>query len=323
MKDIRTHKKVLIVKMGYSETLDPQIDNTPSLGDVLRTTVILHNFKDYHVTWLCDGRVGELLKGNSLIDRLLYYNLSTTLQLQRERFDVVINLEKVPGICALADSITAWSKYGFRFDSASGEAESYEGSHEAFRVYTNLDNKRLAMRHWQEVLFEMLGKKWGGEEYILGYKPSSAIKYDVGLNWQVGKKWPNKFWPKERWDGLYQRLLTKGYSVGWQEGKTNLKEYMEWINSCRFLITHDSLGLHIAIALKKNIVVLYGPTASQEAHLYGLGRAVVPEGDFNCLPCLKSECSEKVCCMDTLSVEKVFSEFEELYVATQRNFCAA
>ena len=34
-------QKVLIIKLGYSETLDPEIGRVPSLGDVMRTTVIL------------------------------------------------------------------------------------------------------------------------------------------------------------------------------------------------------------------------------------------------------------------------------------------
>ena len=33
--------KVLILKTGHSETLDPEISQNASLGDVLRSTVIL------------------------------------------------------------------------------------------------------------------------------------------------------------------------------------------------------------------------------------------------------------------------------------------
>ncbi len=35
-------QKVLIIKVGYSETLDPEISNVTSYGDVLRTTVLLN-----------------------------------------------------------------------------------------------------------------------------------------------------------------------------------------------------------------------------------------------------------------------------------------
>jgi heptosyltransferase-2 len=100
-------QKVLILKLGWSETLDPEISRTSSLGDTLRTTVVLHEFKNHHVTWLVDEKAYQLIDGNPLIHRPLIYDLSSVLQLQQERFDVVINFEKVPGLCALADQIKA------------------------------------------------------------------------------------------------------------------------------------------------------------------------------------------------------------------------
>ena len=302
-------QKVLIIKLGYSETLDPEIGRVPSLGDVMRTTVILHCFKSgYHVTWLTDESAYPLLKGNPYIDRILFFNLTTTLQLQAERFDKVVNLEKVPGLCALADSINAWSKYGFRFDPDAGEARSYEGSHDAFKVYTDINKKRNAKRVWQDVLFEMLGKRWRGENYILGYKPVSRIKYQIGLNYLVGTKWPNKVWPKQNWDELQALLEADGYAVSLQQGRNNIEAYLEWINSCGVLVTHDSLGLHIAIALQKRIVALFGPTSAKETALYSTGVAITPQGEFNCLPCLKPECDKAQCCMHTIPVETVYSE---------------
>ena len=305
-------QKVLIIKLGYSETLDPEIGDIPSLGDALRTTVILHCFKDYHVTWLADKKAYALLRANPYINRILFYNLTTVLQLQAEQFDVVVNLEKTPGICALTNSINAWSKYGFRFDSMAGEAKSYEGSHKAFNVYTDLNNKRQAKRIWQDVLFEMLGKKWKGEEYILEYKATSNLKYEIGLNFLVGKKWPNKVWHQEKWDDLYKMLIHKGYNVSLQQGQTNIEEYIEWIHSCKLIVTHDSLGLHIAIAFKKKIVALYGPTASHETYLYNLGSKVEPEGEYDCVPCLRPVCSRDVSCMQTITVDRVCSEIERV-----------
>ena len=121
-------QKILIIKVGYSETLDPEIDNVTSYGDVLRTTVLLHLYRQDHVTWLVDEKAYPILKRNPYIDRVLIYDLTSVLQLQSEHFDTVINLEKVPGLCALADGITAWRRYGFRFDVKTGEAEAYDGT---------------------------------------------------------------------------------------------------------------------------------------------------------------------------------------------------
>lgn len=306
-------QKVLIIKLGYSETLDPEIGRVPSLGDVLRTTVILHCFKEiYHVTWLTDESAYPLLKGNPYIDRILFYNLTTVLQLQAERFDKVVNLEKVPGICALTDSVNAWSKYGFRFDPETGEARSYEGSHAALKVYSNISSKRTAQKKWQEVLYQMLGKNWNEESYILGYKPHSVSRFKIGLNYLVGTKWPNKVWPKKNWERLYNLLSEDNNVVSWQQGKENIEEYIEWINSCDLLVTHDSLGLHIAIALQKKVVVLYGPTASHETYLYGLGQKIAPEGIYDCMPCLKPECDRDIVCMETIRIEKVFATLQEV-----------
>ena len=92
-------EKVLIIKLGYSETLDGEIGKITSLGDVLRSTVLLHLYKNAHVTWLVDEKAFPLLKGNPYVHRILSYDLSSVLQLQSERFDTVINLEKVPGLC--------------------------------------------------------------------------------------------------------------------------------------------------------------------------------------------------------------------------------
>ena len=130
-------ERVLIIKPGYSETLVNEISRTTSLGDVLRSTVLLHLFKDAKVSWLVDEKAILLLKGNPYIDRIFPYDLTSVLQLQAERFDTVINLEKVAGLCALADSITAWRRYGFRFDPESGTAKAYDGSQHVIEMCVN------------------------------------------------------------------------------------------------------------------------------------------------------------------------------------------
>src|SRR3989339_1488207 len=103
------HKeKVLIIKLGYSETLDGEIGMITSLGDVLRSTVLLHLYKNAHVTWLVDEKAFPLLKGNPFIQKILPYDLTSVLQLQSERFDTVINLEKEAGMGVCLDFLTAW-----------------------------------------------------------------------------------------------------------------------------------------------------------------------------------------------------------------------
>ena len=304
--------KIVIIKLGYSETIDAGISKVTSLGDVLRTTVILYPFADDHVTWLVDDAAYPLLEGNPYINRILPYNLDSVLQLQRERFDTVINLEKVPGICALADSIEAWRRYGFRFNAAMGEAEAYDGCEKVFSLCKSMDLKRAHCNSWQESLLQVVGARWAGQEYILGYQPKTTEMFDVGLNWAVGSKWPNKAWPAERWDEL-KGLLAENYSYCMQQGMDNLYAYMDWINSCRLIVTNDSLGLHIAVALRKKVVVLYGPTNPNETYFYNRAEVLYPDVDYDCIPCLSPACGQAKQCMEYITASEVKRRIDKMW----------
>lgn len=264
--------KILIIKLGFSETLDEEISRFSSLGDVLRTTPILHTLKQQypksHITWLVDDAPFALLKGNKYIDRILVWDSFVGFQLLEERFDVVINLEKIPGLCAITNRINAWKKYGFRFDEMRGSYDVYEGSEYAFDLCTKHEIKKNNDKIWQQVLIEMVGGTWEEQPYILGYKPKTTEVNDVGFNYKVGPKFPHKAWDDANWKALEGILRKEDYTISWQEGLENLYEYIDWINANRIIVTSDSLGLHIALALGKKVVALFGPTSSREVCFY-------------------------------------------------------
>ncbi|MDO8425959.1 MAG: glycosyltransferase family 9 protein [Deltaproteobacteria bacterium] len=303
-------EKVLIIKLGYSETLVGEISRKTSLGDVLRSTVLLNFFKNAHVTWLVDEKAIPLLKGNPLIERIMPYDLTTILQLKAERFDTVVNLEKVAGICAFADSLTAWRRFGFRFDPDTGTALAYDGSQHVLELCLSQKDKIANKKYWEDFLFEMVGSKWQGEIPIIGYKPASKEVFDIGFNHNVGDKWPIKAWPAEYWKEL-ESMIGKRYSISWQQGLKSIEEYVEWINSCRLLVTNDSLGLHIAHALNKKIVSMFGPTLSSEVYVKN-GVKLLPEAEFDCMPCLSTVCVRQRPCMYEIRPSTVLKEIERL-----------
>ncbi len=143
----------------------------------------------------------------------------------------------------------------------------------------------------------MVGATWHNQEYVFGYQPKTTEKYDVGFNYQVGNKWPSKVWSMNNWKRL-ESLLSKDRSVSWQEGLDDMEQYFDWINSCRVIVSNDSFGLHLAIALKKKVVAIYGPTSANEIYLYGLGSILVPK-DTACpdVPCYLPQCrhDQKLC----------------------------
>lgn len=315
-------EKVLIIKTGYSEFLEEEKDSRiTSYGDILRTTALLHIYKNDHVTWVTDKRAFPLLEGNPYIDKLLGYDFTTAFQLISEEFDRVINLEKVPGICALSDRIhTRKSRYGFTFNTQTGNVEALDGASKALAIGTNSTLKRQNKKIFHELLFEMLGKKWKKEEFMLGYQSKSEEVYDVGLNTTIGPKWPTKRWLGEYWNTLEELLLKEGFKVTRQDSKENkkkgilhnLEKYIDWINSSRIIVSSDTLGLHLGIVLKKKVLGLFGPSPSREVYFYGRGKAIFPEPIPDCLPCFKNRCERGKNCMEDISPEKVYEEVKTL-----------
>lgn len=305
----RKQQKTLIIKLGHSETLLSESKSFPSLGDVFRTTVVLHLLKSHHVTWLTDAAAIPLLDGNPHIERLLPFDHLTALQLENEQFDKVINLEKIPGVCALADRISAWSHFGFRLNRETGQPDAYDEANEALVIATREDVKKLNNKPWAAILFAMLGAKWNGENCILGYKPTSRVQYDLGFNTHVGKALPVKAWPTSHWQEL-DSLAGKRYSVGWQQHLNDLRGYMEWIHACRMLITNDSLGMYLGVAMGKKVLGIFGPTSASEQSPHENLRILTPPLELDCIPCCNDFCAINDPCIAHISPQTVLEAID-------------
>lgn len=303
--------KILIIKLGYSETLDAKIDLSTSFGDVFRTTPILSALKtkypDAVITWITDQKVTPLLKEIPLINRLLTWDSFLSSELLSEKFDILINLEKTAAICILADAIQVKKRYGFHFEPNFG---LYSESEDAIQMVTDPLFKQNNEKPWQQMLIELVGCEWTEQPYLIG-KSYKKIKFDIGFNFQVGAKWPNKAWGLDHWMDLEVLLKKKGLSVSWQEGSTDLDSYVSWIGSCQTLVTNDSLGLHIALALKRNVVALFGPTSDREVFFYGLGVSLTSAAP--CRPCYQSSCQHGASCINQISPRAVFEEIMQQY----------
>jgi len=296
-----TKTKVLIIKLGHSETLDPEISKECSLGDVVRSTVLLNYFKDSdNVTWLCDEAAEPLLLGNPYIDRVLTWSFETALLLQKEYFDIVINLEKSPGVCALVEGMTGYQKFGFRLSVWHGKAEAYQHTEKVLEICYSQTKRDKNQRFWQEHLARVIDKRWSlRDTYIMPPLDAACTKVNVGLNFRVGPKWPDKAWTTPAhvnvWRTLEQLCTKEGLSVSLQPDLC-LKDYMQWINSCETIVSCDSLGMHLSIAYGIPVVALFGPTSSTDVYFYGKGTAIQAEEGK----------------MSNITVEQVFEELLKL-----------
>jgi heptosyltransferase-2 len=234
-------------------------------------------------------------KNNPYISRLLIFNTKVLQDLLPEKFDVLINLEKDIGICTLVNGIAAKKKFGFYFNDKSHQISTRKRS--TRYLLSGQENQRDIPKNALELLYETVGKKWRGQGLVLSNGRRGKIKYDVGFNHSVGSKWPTKAWPMEHWKQL-EILLQGKFSVSWQQGHKNLVKYIEWINSCRIIVTSDSLGQAIAQALGKKVITLYGPT--NYLRMQGIPNLEVFPAKMDCpiMPCYLPYCTNKDFCMN-------------------------
>ncbi len=310
MKPSAKQQSVLIIKHGYSETCDHNISSTISYGDVFRCTCLLDFYRGHHVTWISAKAALDLLDHNHLIDELILAEAPSDLPADKikSRYDIIINLEKQRDWCQFTEALNAGEKFGFKNWAAADENAYYPKS--AAALMEGLE--RDCYRPLQETLFSSIGQEWSGERYSLGYQPKVKEIYDIGLNCHVGSKWPTKNWPKQHWQQLHDSLVSQNYAVCWQQSLNSVKQYIDWLASCKLIVTCDSLGLHLAIALRKKVIALFGPTPSRQIYLYGLGVKLTPEAEHLCMPCFLPQCPKGTSCMHDISVDTVASSVNML-----------
>ena len=92
-------------------------------------------------------------------------------------------------------------------------------------------------------------------------------------------------------------------------GRTNLGEAVAVLARSETLVAVDSGILHLAAALGKKVVGLYGPSDPVVTGPQGDGHAVLTSG-AECSPCRQGECRHNRKCMTDLSVDAVIAAVE-------------
>ncbi|MDB4349452.1 glycosyltransferase family 9 protein [Omnitrophica bacterium] len=331
------------------------IINLDALGDVLRTTAMLHplkrKYKSSHITWLTDASARPLLENNSYIDRVLDYSNESTLSLLTERFDVLMNVDKSRRSGALANLIDAKEKFGF------GLAETgviYPFNKEAEHLYELglNDEKKFKenKKSEQELLCEAMGLEYKRDGYILNltpyekdfverYKREQGIRDNqvaIGFNTGCSNLYPYKKLAFDKQLALLKKLY-KAFPhdrillLGGREDAENnntlkkklqnkvissptelgLRKGILFVDLCDIIVSGDTLALHIALALKKNVCAYFTISCQDEIDLYDRGHAVLAE--VECRPCWKRECSNEIKCVETVDIDKICEGVKSLY----------
>jgi len=99
-------------------------------------------------------------------------------------------------------------------------------------------------------------------------------------------------------------------------GATTLKELGVLLEKASLVIANDSGPMHLAVAMKANVIALFGPTSPELTGPYGKGNYTVLRKIKECeIPCYDITCTDNRC-MKLITVGDVFEKAEK--ILTQR-----
>ena len=318
--------RILIVKLG-------------AIGDVIRTTPLLSRlrkeFPGYELWWVTQSP--DVLP--SSLHKILACDALSLEIIRATTFSLVINLDKAPEACAIASSVQADKKWGFVLHNGKPEPVNNTALHKfSTGIFDDISQKNT--KSYLSEIFEICGWEFQGEEYELPIRHLSTTlnrtKMLVGLNTGCGARWTSRLWDTEQWIALTQKLIDNSYEIillgGPQEDERNkeiaqrtgaeyngyvpMHQFIDIVDQCDIIVTGVTMALHIAIGLKKQIVVMNNIFNKHEFELYGRGEIIEPSTQCTCY--YKSVCvNPDYRCMEHLSVDSIFHSIQRRSLSLQ------
>jgi len=339
-------KKLLLVKLS---ALGDVVQTLPVLAALKR----VHPGLAIH--WVVEEEQAELLAGHPLIERLLVFPRRRILRclrnprtvprgwslarkflrdLRAERYDAVLDLQGLLKSALVVALARSRRRIGF--------ANHREGSPlvltEKLPPY---DPDLHAVRRYLSAA-EHLGGRPEPVEFPLPPHPSAET---VGRRlrlppppWLVfipATRWPTKLWPDEHWRDLAGRACALGLPLLWiggpgdrdylaglalkgtdLSGRLSLKELAGILSGAAAVVSVDTGPMHLAAALGRPVVALFGPTAPWRTGPFGEGHRVLRAG-LPCSPCFRRSCPEPRC-MSGISPEEVLQALTETLERSRR-----
>ncbi|MFW5983477.1 MAG: glycosyltransferase family 9 protein [bacterium] len=321
-------KKILIIKLG-------------AMGDVIRTTPLLVKFRelypDSHITWVT--QTPDILPEKE-IQEIIKFEFKEIYKIQRKSYDIAINLDKDEEACMLLTEIAAKEKYGFTWKNNHIDIATPNAEHKLITgLFDNISKQNR--KNYIEEIFEICHMEFNKEPYLLNYDKDLAEKFSylrkkagdkiiIGLNTGCGTRWLTRLWPNEYWIQLIKDLEERNYypvllggpaedkqniylaeqSGAYYPGYFPLQEFIALTSQCDMIISLVTMMMHIAIGLKKPLVLFNNIFNRYEYELYDNGIIIEPPTGCDCY--YGNSCTRERHCMKDLKPESVLQAVENL-----------
>ena len=290
--------------------------------------LIKRHLPDSQIYWWIDSRLAPLLEGDPdltgtiLFDRRHWVrpqNWSTLWHsirwIREQAFDWVIDLQ-----CLFRSGSFAWLANGAL---TVGLDEPREGARAFYDIAVRRPSYHTHAIDWYLGVLPVLGVpvSWAFDWLPIRSDAAETVRQRAASangRWfiiQPGARWANKCWPTEHFAELVRRLATtypdlrfailggeqdvpRGEAIARVApqrcldltGRTSLAEMVEWIRLSQLMVTNDTGPMHVAAALGKPVIAVFGPTEPRRTGPYGQLEHTL-QLTLPCVPCMKSYCT--------------------------------
>jgi len=319
-------KRILIIKLG-------------AIGDVIKSTPLLFKYRSLypnaHITWVT--LTPDILpKGQ--IDKIFKFDFASVYEVKQFKYDIAINLDKEVEACALLADVEATEKYGYTWKDHHLAAATPAAEHKLITGFFDRISKQNT-KHYLTEIFDICHQPFNDEPFLINFNDKLAEKWTslkalaggkkiIGLNTGCGARWLTRLWPADKWEALVKQLQQQGYfplllggkdehemNLRYAErtgahypGHFSLEEFIALTSNCDGIVTQVSMMMHIAIALKKPLILFNNIFNSHEFYLYGRGCIVEPHSGCDCF--YGNTCSRGVSCMNDIHEDTVLEKIK-------------
>lgn len=132
-----------------------------------------------------------------------------------------------------------------------------------------LPAKKLSVAGHIELISRLLAESMGVSIVLLGGREDTARNFEITC-------------------GVFKRT---GKAIIESPTESGLRDGLVSVASCDVVVSGDSLGMHMAIAMGLPVVAWFGPSCAHEIDLYGRGIAIQTKA--TCSPCWKRHCPKE------------------------------
>ena len=336
----RVATKVLIVKLDA-------IGDVLRTTCILKA--IKQKYPHSWVTWLTKNASLPLLDNNPYVVEVQAIEHHGLFLLMTTSFDVVINPDASSEASHYATLAKGREKFGFVFSEDGRLQPLNTSAEAWYLMGLNDEKKKQNTQTYQRIILDICELPttdhpiiWAMNNEEFNYADQFALRHKIhqngapviGLNTGAGGRWKWKKWTVLGYMALIEKILERIPNAtillyrGPDEQERNhelcindrgrvidtghdnsLREFGALVSLCDVMVTGDTMAMHLATALGKRIVALFGPTSADEIELYGRGVKVQPK-ELSCLCCYLSDCEVKPACMEQISPSTVFEAVE-------------